>query len=94
MAVHLSTLKRERQTAVRRMRNRVIVSRMKTLMKKANADMAAGPSEAAQASLKIAVAALDKAAGKGVVHKKKASRLISKMSRRYHQLAQPASSES
>lgn len=79
MPIHVSTIKRQRQAAGRRQRNRTVLSRLKTLVKKARTDLEAG---AAEASVRAAESALHKAAGKRLIRKKKASRLTSRLSRR------------
>jgi small subunit ribosomal protein S20 len=86
MAVHASTIKRERQTKTRRARNQTVLSRLKTLLKKARTALETKDPEKAQQALSLAVSALDKAVSKGVIHKNKASRTISRLSRRYQNL--------
>jgi small subunit ribosomal protein S20 len=86
MAVHASTIKRERQTKTRRTRNQAALSRLKTLLKKARTALETKDPDKAQQALSLAIAALDKAASKGIIHKNKASRTISRLSRRYQQL--------
>jgi small subunit ribosomal protein S20 len=86
MAVHTSTIKRERQTKARRARNQAVLSRLKTLLKKARTALEMKDSNKAQQTLSLAISALDKAASKGVIHKNKASRTISRLSRKYQQI--------
>jgi small subunit ribosomal protein S20 len=86
MAVHASTIKRERQNKARRIRNQAVLSRLKTVLKKARTALEAKDPHKAQQAMDLAISALDKAATKGVIHKNKASRTISRLSRRYHQL--------
>ena len=64
-----SGLKHKRQTEKRRVQNRAVESRLKTLAKEATTPEA----------LKAALAALDKAAGSGIVHKNTAARRKSRL---------------
>ncbi len=62
------------------LRNKMIKSKVKTLIKKVEAAIEAGDKAAAQAALKVATAEIDKAASKGIYHKNTASRKISRLS--------------
>ncbi len=71
----------------------MIRSRVKTLIKKARAFIAAGNLEAARVAVGDAISALDKAAEKGVLHRNNAARRKSRLMRRYNaafQQARPA----
>lgn len=81
MASHKSAEKRNRQTPKRQLRNRVALGAMRTALKKARTALDAKSSEAI-GLVKQAVAQIDKAVTKGVVHRRTASRLISRLSRR------------
>lgn len=81
MASHKSAEKRNRQTPKRQLRNRVALGAMRTALKKARTALDAKSSEAI-ALVKQAAAQIDKAVTKGVVHRRTASRLISRLSRR------------
>ncbi len=81
MANHASALKRARQNLKRNTRNRAYRTRVRNVVKQVRQAVAAGDAEAAQAALKQAVPVIDKAAGKGVLHRKNASRKISRLSR-------------
>lgn len=76
MANNPSALKRMRQSEVRRMRNRVVKTRIKTVVKQVRA---ASSQEAAVQDLRQAQSVIDKAARKGVIHKKTAARKISRL---------------
>lgn len=76
MANNPSALKRARQSEVRRMRNRVVKTRIKTVVKQVRA---ASSQEAAVQDLRQAQSVIDKAARKGVIHKKTAARKISRL---------------
>ena len=79
MANHPSAEKRNRQRIRRRERNQAQVSRVRTYIKRAEAAIASG--EGQTDGLKEAVRLLDKAAQKGVVKRKTASRKISRLTR-------------
>jgi small subunit ribosomal protein S20 len=70
MAQHKSAEKRTRQNAKRHIRNKAVLSRMKTLIKTVRS---AKEKDKAAAALKVAVKALDQLASKGVIHKNKAA---------------------
>ena len=79
MANHKSALKRARQNELRRMRNKTVKTRVKNVVKgvrgavDAEGDAATG--------LNAAQSVIDKAAKKGVIHKRTAARKISRLSR-------------
>ncbi|MBW1645050.1 MAG: 30S ribosomal protein S20 [Deltaproteobacteria bacterium] len=82
MANHKSALKRIRQNEKRRLRNRQITSRMKTAIKQYRQAAAAGGEPAAlQEMLARVTRIIDKAATKGVLHRRNASRKISRLTR-------------
>ena len=80
MANHKSALKRIKQNTKRRMRNRMVKTRVKTAVKQVLA--AEKNKENPVAALVSAQSVIDKAAKKGVLHKKTAARKISRLSRR------------
>ena len=86
MANHKSGIKRDRQSKVRRLRNRMIKARMKTAIRKIEEALVAGAEEQAQDALKSAIPIIQRTASKGTIHKKKASRKISRLSRRVNQM--------
>ena len=61
------------------LRNKMIKSKVKTVIKKVEAAIAAGDKEAAQANLLVAISEIDKAASKGVYHKNNAARKVSRL---------------
>ncbi len=82
MANHKSALKRARQNEIRRLRNRSTKTKVKNIVK--DVRIAAGNSENRELSLKnldSAKSVIDKAAKKGVIHKRTASRKISRLSK-------------
>lgn len=80
MANHASALKRARQNEKRNARNKAYRTRVRSVVKQVRLAIADGNAEAAEAALKVAVPIIDKAAGKGVYHKKNASRQVSRLS--------------
>ncbi len=82
MANHKSALKRARQDEVRRMRNKAVKTRVKNIIK--DVREAASKNESKESLLKsldTAKSIIDKSAKKGVIHKKTASRKISRLSK-------------
>ena len=86
MANHPSAEKRNRQRIKRTLHNRGITSAVRTLVKQVNTAIAAKDKAGAKTALARAVKALDKAASKGVLHPKAASRTVSRLSARVHKL--------
>jgi small subunit ribosomal protein S20 len=91
VANHPSAEKRNRQRIKRTLRNRSVKSAVRTLVKRVRTALEAKDSAKAAEALKIAVVALDKAASKGVVHVKSASRQVSRLSAQVHKLGAGAS---
>jgi small subunit ribosomal protein S20 len=89
MANIKSQIKRNKQNEVRRERNKGVKSALRTSTKKVYAAVAEGDAEAATAQQRETARALDKAAAKGVLHKKTAAR---KKSRLAHQVNATAAS--
>ena len=79
---HQSAIKAARQTLKRQERNRSILRRVKTFMKKVDAAIHEKNVDAAQSSLREATSELHKAATKGTIHRNTASRWISRLSMR------------
>jgi small subunit ribosomal protein S20 len=77
-----SARKRIRQNIVRSARNQARRSRMRTFVKKVEAAIAGGDREAANAALRDAQPEMQRAAGKGVIHKNTISRKLSRMTAR------------
>ena len=63
------------------LRNKMIKSKIKTVIKKVEADIASGDKAAAQASLKVATSEIGKAASKGIYHKNNVARKISRLTK-------------
>ena len=69
------------------LRNKMIKSKVKTVIKKVEAAIAAGDKEAAQANLLVAISEINKAASKGVYHKNNASRKVSRLTAAVNKMA-------
>jgi small subunit ribosomal protein S20 len=76
-----SVIKRARQAKERTVRNRSVKSKLKTLSKKVESEVANKNLESAQTALRKAISAIDRAASKGIIHKNTASRRISRLTR-------------
>jgi small subunit ribosomal protein S20 len=76
-----SQIKRNRQNEKARQRNKAVRSALKTSQKKVRVASDGGDAEAAQTQARQASRALDKAAAKGVLHKRTAARKKSRMAR-------------
>ncbi|MDM8525094.1 30S ribosomal protein S20 [Desulfococcaceae bacterium HSG8] len=81
MANHKSALKRARQNVIRRTRNRSVKTRVKHITKDVELAIDGNSPEAALEKLNKAKSVIDKAAKKGVIHKKTAARKISRLSK-------------
>ncbi len=79
MANIKSAIKRNKQNEKKRLRNRVYRGVARTHIARARVAVSASDVEAAEASTLLAIAALDKAAQKGVVHKNNAARRKSRL---------------
>lgn len=82
MANTASAKKRIRQNEKRRMRNKVWRTRARTSVKEARTAIDSGDREAAENATRVAIEQLDKAASKGVIHNKNASRRKSRLMKR------------
>lgn len=86
MANTASARKRIRQIERRTERNKSRMSRMRTFIKKVEMAVASGDKDAATVALREAQPEMQRAAGKGVVHKNTISRKISRLSARVKSL--------
>ncbi len=75
-----SARKRIRQNTVRTARNAARKSRMRTFVKKVEAAIAGGDREAANVALRQAQPEMQRAAGKGVIHRNTVARKLSRLS--------------
>jgi len=85
-----SAIKRLRSTERRHLRNRVYRGQARTAIKKARLLMDKGHLEEAHEAVRVAVAALDKAAKKGIIHKNNAARRKSRLMRQLNQVERAA----
>lgn len=76
-----SAIKRVKVNQKKNLRNRMVKTKVKTAMKKFEAELAANPG-AAVAQLSATASAIDKAAAKGVVHKNAANRKKARLAKR------------
>ena len=81
MANHKSAIKRARQNEIRRQRNRGVKTRVKGIIKEVQAATGSEDKEGVTARLKTAQSLIDKAAKKGVLHRRTAARKISRLTR-------------
>ena len=81
MANHKQAEKRTRQRAKRQLRNRLSLGAMRTALKKARAALEAKSGDTTSL-VKQAVQHIDRAVTKGVLHRRNASRLIARLTRR------------
>jgi small subunit ribosomal protein S20 len=76
-----SQIKRNRQNERRQQRNKGVRSALKTESKKVRTAMSAGDGDAARRQMLETSRALDKAAARGVIHKRAAARRKSRLAR-------------
>ncbi len=78
-----SAIKRLKQSTKRRMHNRIAKKIIKTYTKRTLAAAAAGETEKAEADFRVAIAKIDKAGVRRVLHPNTANRRKSKLVREY-----------
>jgi small subunit ribosomal protein S20 len=81
LANHKSAIKRAGQNESRRLRNKSTKTRVKSIVKDMRSMGADASSEQKKAQLTAAQSIIDKAAKKGVIHKKTAARKVSRLAR-------------
>ena len=86
MANIKSQIKRNRQNEERRQRNKAVKSSLKTYVRNVREAADAGDEDRATEAMRTACRALDKAASKGVIHKKQAANRKSAITRRTAEL--------
>ena len=82
-----SAMKRDEKSKELRAKNRAGKTALKTVMKKFDAAVEGGDKTAAQSAYKVAVQSVDKAVGKGLLHKNNAARKKSSMTLKLNKLA-------
>lgn len=86
MANHPSAERRNRQRIKRTARNRIIKGSARTALKRARSALAAGDVKLAESLVREVEGKLDRAASKGVIHSKSASRVKSRLNSQLHKL--------
>ena len=87
MATHKSAEKRNRQNEKRRIRNTSVKTYVKTRIKEVLKTVENKDIEGAKSALARVIPVIDKASTKGVLHKKTASRKISRLARKVNSLS-------
>lgn len=87
MANIKSAKKRIKVIRRKTLRNKMIKSSVKTAIKKVIAAVNTGDKAAAQAALRNATVAIDKAKSKGIYHKNNASRKVSRLAKMVNRMA-------
>ncbi len=82
MANHPSAEKRARQSEARRLRNRIRKRTMRSAVKRVEAAIKAGNNEQVMVELGRAISIIDRAGQRGAIHKRQASRRVSRIVRR------------
>ncbi|HYP40915.1 MAG TPA: 30S ribosomal protein S20 [Chloroflexia bacterium] len=86
MANTKSALKRIRSGERKRMRNKPVRTALKTYIKSAQTRIAAGVTEDAADAVVRAISALDKAAGKGIIHRNQAARRKARLVAKFNKI--------
>jgi len=81
LANHKSAIKRAGQNEIRRLRNRSVKSRVKTVVKEVRQAVTENNKETAGAAFVAAQATIDKAVKKGVLHKRSGARKIARLAK-------------
>ncbi|MBI5181352.1 MAG: 30S ribosomal protein S20 [Nitrospirae bacterium] len=87
MATHTSAIKRNRQALTHRERNRAVLSKLKTLVKRTEIAIENQGLEEAKKILQSTASAFSKAVKKGIIHKNNGARRISRLTIRVNNLA-------
>ena len=90
MANHKSAEKRNRQAQAARLRNKMNKTKMKTAIRKLDEAVAAGTADVAKEVLQEATSVIARTAGKGTIHKRNASRKISRLTKRVNKMSTAA----
>lgn len=94
MPIMKSAKKRLRQNIKHNLRNRSYKSALKTQVKNFLGVVKEGNVQAAKEELRLTVKKLDKAASKGILHKKTASRKKSRLTKKFNQIKTAAQQKS
>jgi small subunit ribosomal protein S20 len=94
LANHKSALKRARQNEVRKIRNLSYKTRSKKAVKAVRSAIAGNSGDQAKENLRTAISTLQKGTSKGVIHKNKTSRKISRLNRQVNRVISLAAESS
>ncbi len=86
MANHKSAEKRNRQAQAARLRNKINKTKMKSSIKALDEAVIAGAADAVKDALREATSVIAKTASKGTIHKRNASRKISRLAKRVNKM--------
>jgi small subunit ribosomal protein S20 len=81
LANHKSAIKRARQNELRRLRNKSVKTRIKTIVKDVRSPAGEISDEDMSAKISTVQSAFDKASKKGVIHKRTAARKVSRLTK-------------
>jgi small subunit ribosomal protein S20 len=81
LANHKSAVKRARQNELRRLRNKAVKTRIKSIVKEVRSSAGEVSGVDGRVKLNSAQSIIDKASKKGVIHKRTAARKISRLSK-------------
>jgi len=87
LPTHKSAIKRARQNTVRNLRNKSNRTRVKSVIRKVRASISEKSSDKAKIELTAAIPIIQKAAQKGALHRKSASRKISRLTRQVNAIS-------
>lgn len=87
MATHKSAIKRAKQNEIRNLANKSNRTRVKNVIKQVRAAVDEKSAEKARAALAAAVPVIQKAAKQGAIHRKNASRKISRLTKQFNIIA-------
>jgi len=90
LANHKSALKRNRQSQVRRLRNKSNRTTVKHVIRAVDEAIEEKAVDKAQEALKKAIPVIQRAAVKGTIHRKNASRKVSRLTKRVNAFAASA----
>jgi small subunit ribosomal protein S20 len=90
MPIIKSSMKDLRRTESRTARNRVALGKLRSNLKRSRTAIAAGDADAAAKALAEALPIIDRASGKGILHKNAAARHKSRLMRQLNKLPAPA----
>ena len=86
MRKNKSAIKRAQQAEKRRLRNSHVKSTMKTTIKRALSAVKDKDTANDEAATKAAIAYIDRASSKGVIHKNQAARRVSRLAKKAHKV--------